>query len=117
MGHTKGIQIEAMRRALEEERDSIEQSRTASAQERSPVALDQQAVGRLSRIDAIQVQQMARATEARRKDRLRRIDGALKRIVDGSFGQCLECGEAIAPGRLALDPAAIHCIDCAGRAG
>ena len=82
-----------MRRALEKERASIEQSSAASAEERNPVALDQQTVGRLSRIDAIQVQQMAQATEARRKDRLRRIRGALKRIEDGGFGACLECGE------------------------
>ena len=114
MGRTKGVEIEAMRRALEKERASIEQSSAASAEERNPVVLDQQTVGRLSRIDAIQVQQMAQATEARRKDRLRRIRGALKRIEDGVFGACLECGEDIAPKRLALDPAATHCIDCAG---
>ncbi len=114
MGRKKGIGIEAMRRALEEERETLAQSSAATANERGPVALDHQAVGRLSRIDAIQVQQMAQATEARRKGRLQRIAGALKRIEDGSFGECRECGEEIARKRLESDPTVTLCIDCAG---
>ncbi len=114
MGRRMGVEIEAMRRALKEERDALKKSSAATAEDRNPVALDQQTVGRLSRIDAIQVQQMAQATEVRRKSRLQRIAGALERIEDGSFGACLECGEDIAPKRLALDPAVTHCIDCAG---
>ena len=38
---------------------------------------------------------------------------ALKRIEDGSYGTCTQCGEAIAEGRLEARPEAALCIDCA----
>lgn len=80
-----------------------------------PVELDQTRVGRLSRMDALQSQAMAQETERRRQQELARIDEALKRLADGEYGNCLECGEPIARKRLAFDPSAALCIDCAGR--
>ncbi|MCH8167338.1 MAG: TraR/DksA family transcriptional regulator [Proteobacteria bacterium] len=90
--------------------------RAADAQtegERAPVELDQQAVGRLSRMDALQVQAMALETSRRRAVELRRIAAALARIDEGDYGACLECGEEIAVRRLELAPAAPLCIACA----
>ena len=40
-------------------------------------------------------------------------DAALLRIDNGEYGECLNCGEDIAPKRLELDPANPVCIDCA----
>lgn len=77
------------------------------------VELDQQAVGRLSRMDALQSQAMARATAARRDAERRRLAAALKRISEGEYGYCEDCGEEIAAGRLRLDPAAAKCVECA----
>jgi len=77
------------------------------------VALDQQAIGRLSRQDALQSQAMARATHARRDIERRRLRTALARIETGEFGYCEDCGEEIAEGRLEIDPAATRCISCA----
>jgi DnaK suppressor protein len=82
-------------------------------EERAPVELDQQAVGRLSRMDALQVQAMALETSRRRRTQLRRITAALARIDEGEFGYCLECGEDIAARRIELDPATPLCINCA----
>jgi len=76
--------------------------------------LDQQSVGRLSRLDSMQVQAMAKAADARRAQEIRRIDAALGRVQSGDYGYCVACGEAIAPGRLDADPAAPRCADCAG---
>ena len=81
--------------------------------ERAPVELDQQAVGRLSRMDALQVQAMALETSRRRAVELRRIAAALARIDEGEYGYCAECGEEIALRRLELAPAAPLCIACA----
>jgi DnaK suppressor protein len=50
---------------------------------RRPVELDQQSVGRLSRMDAMQQQAMAAALEARRGARRRAITAALARMDDG----------------------------------
>jgi DnaK suppressor protein len=78
-----------------------------------PVELDQTRVGRLSRMDALQNQAMAKETERRRQQELLRIDAALERLHNGSYGECLECGELIAEKRLDLDPSALLCIECA----
>lgn len=103
----------AVREALERERSSLLAVRESSAEDRKPVELDQQMVGRLSRMDAMQVQAMAQAVEARRKGRLQRIDAALKRLDEGEFGYCLACGDEIPPKRLAVDMTLTHCVDCA----
>jgi DnaK suppressor protein len=96
--------------ALREEITSL--SHTA-AEDRKPVDLDQQSVGRLSRQDSLQVQAMAKAADARRAAELRRIDAALQRLEEGEYGYCVECGEAVDPKRLEIDPAAPRCRDCA----
>lgn len=77
------------------------------------VELDQQSVGRLSRMDALQNQAMAKAAQARRDLEARRLNAALLRIADGDYGCCEECGDEIAPGRLEFDPAATRCVSCA----
>ncbi len=43
---------------------------------------------------------------------LQMVDGALDRIRDGSFGQCISCGEEINPTRLEAVPWTRHCIEC-----
>ncbi len=84
------------------------------SQDGKPVELDQTRVGRLSRMDALQHQAMAQETERRRQQELTRIDAALVRLRNGSYGDCVECGEPIANKRLDLDPSVLYCIACAG---
>ncbi len=80
---------------------------------RAPVVLDQQSVGRLSRMDALQGQAMAKAMQSRRDGRGRAIAAALDRLQGEDFGWCSECGEFIGVGRLDLDPTTQCCVDCA----
>lgn len=99
---------------LRDELGSLSEQNDLAAEDRATVALDQQAVGRLSRMEALQRQAMAEA-QARRLDvRRGRIASALARIGDGEFGYCVECGEEIALARLDLDPTVPACICCAG---
>ncbi len=105
--------IAALRDRLLAERAALLGAEDRTAEDRAPVELDQQAVGRLSRMDALQVQAMAAAQSRRRAARLRMIDAALTRITAGEFGWCERCGEAIDTRRLELDPAAPLCLDCA----
>jgi DnaK suppressor protein len=79
------------------------------------VELDQSKVGRLSRMDAMRAQAMAKASSNRRQTMLTKITAALKRIDDGDYGFCRECEEPINPKRLEFDPTAIHCIGCASK--
>ena len=83
------------------------------AEGKRTVELDQQAVGRLSRMDAMQAQAMARATATRREARMRRINAALARLDEGEYGFCTDCGDDIARARLDIDPAVALCLSCA----
>jgi DnaK suppressor protein len=49
--------------------------------------------------------------QARR--RLREVDAAERRLGDGRYGWCEECGAAVAPARLEARPTARTCIGCA----
>ncbi len=107
------MDIADYRQRIENELTELAQASADAKDARAPVELDQQSVGRLSRMDAMQVQAMAMETERRRQDRTEALQGALKRIDAGEFGFCVQCGEEIAEKRLDLDPAVATCIDCA----
>ena len=107
------IDTNIYRELLLKKRAEIEALRRISERSRAPVKLDQTSVGRVSRIDAIQNQAMAQASEQHRQVELARIAAALARIEDGSYGICLSCGEDIAEKRLRFDPAVPTCVDCA----
>ncbi len=109
------IDAEALRARLEARLLELESEGASVAEDRKPVELDQQSVGRLSRMDSMQVQAMAQATEQRRNLEARRIRAAIARIDEGEYGLCVTCGEAISEGRLEADPMAAACIGCAGQ--
>lgn len=76
------------------------------------VELDQTAVGRLSRMDALQQQAMARASVQRLEVQRRRIAAALDRIDAGTYGLCCACGGEVEAERLRLDALVLFCVDC-----
>ena len=98
---------------IRNEMDQLKHLSETAKDSRAPVTLDQQSVGRLSRMDAMQQQSMELATEERRQHRLAALDAALGRVKSGDYGYCLKCDDKIAAGRLAVDPAVTLCIDCA----
>ncbi|MCZ0810711.1 MAG: TraR/DksA family transcriptional regulator [Pseudomonadota bacterium] len=110
MNDTSGAHYRAL---IETRLDALDREDQLGRSGQATVTLDQQAVGRLSRQDALQNQAMAKATHARRQTERKRLRAALARIDAGEFGYCDSCGEDIAPGRLELDPAATRCVDCA----
>jgi DnaK suppressor protein len=96
----KDIHAELLKRfrpRLEEELAEIDRLSAENASWSAPVELDQQSVGRVSRIDAMQMQAMSQAVQRRRVARRTLIQQALKRMEEGEFGYCTEC-EEIAPG-------------------
>ncbi len=98
---------------LQEELAALRQASDASAEHRKPVELDQQSVGRLSRMDAMQQQAMAAAVDARRSGRIRALEAAIVRTMTDEFGWCTTCGEFIGEKRLELDPTIMRCRECA----
>ena len=83
-----------------------------SRQSTEPVTLDQQAVGRVSRMDAIQQQQMAVANRDQSALLLKLVSTALLRIKSDEYGYCPQCGEPIAFARLDAQPFTPNCLDC-----
>lgn len=98
---------------LEKELRGLRNASVHTAADRRPVELDQQSVGRLSRMDAMQQQAMAAAQETRRHGRIKALEAAIRRIEAGEFGFCNDCGEFIGLPRLELDPTIMRCRDCA----
>ena len=76
------------------------------------VELDQGAVGRLSRMDSLQNQSMAKGLRERESVRLASIQGALRRLEAGTYGVCTECGSSVAAGRLFVYPESGTCTRC-----
>jgi DnaK suppressor protein len=115
MSERDDIDVAAFEEWLVQRREELHSLSARTDDARKPVALDQQSVGRLSRMDAMQLQAMAQETERRRAGELQRIEATLRRITAGEFGYCTRCGEDIPAARLALDPTASTCVDCAGK--
>ncbi|MBE0615366.1 MAG: molecular chaperone DnaK [Burkholderiales bacterium] len=77
------------------------------------VRLDQSSVGRVSRMDAMQQQAMARGLQERLATRKRKTEAALARIESGTYGRCCECQTELKAERIDADPAAVFCAACA----
>ena len=92
----------------EEVRAGMESSKEASG----VVELDT-SIGRLSRMDAMQNQQMALELRRRQEQQLQRITNALKRMDKGTYGLCGKCKEPISEGRLEVSPDVVMCVRCA----
>jgi DnaK suppressor protein len=103
----------SIRARLLARRDELARLQSTADEAVETVELDQARVGRLSRMDALQGQAMAQESLRRQQIERTRIDSALRRLDDGSYGECLFCGEPVSDGRLAADPTATLCIACA----
>ena len=95
--------------ALEKE---IQATLEASKEASGVVELDT-AIGRLSRMDAMQNQQMALELRRRQEQQLQRIANALKRMDQNRYGLCGRCKQPIAEERLEISPDVVMCVKCA----
>ena len=95
------------------ERETLAQLRS-NADSAEPPSLDEE-IGRLTRMDALQQQQMALHARRRLETQLAQIHGALARVDDGTYGGCALCHEPIPPARLELVPETPFCVTCQER--
>lgn len=108
----KPHQLVQLQNTLQEKRKLLETQLKSSDADTRPVTLDQQSVGRVSRIDAIQQQQMAIANQKQVKQILKQVELALSRMDSEEYGICLQCQETIAFARLQAQPFAGLCLGC-----
>ncbi len=113
MSQLNTLEIEGFRAKLERMRETVRADEASGQAAASPVMLNQASFGRLSRMDAIQGQNMAIETQRRREIVARDVDLALARISAGDYGVCRSCSEDIDPRRLDIDPTVSRCIACA----
>ena len=90
--------------AIEEELDNLSEDTEAISPDVS--------IGRLSRLDSMQQQQMALANKRRLEDERNRLYEAQRRITAGTYGHCLLCDQDIAQERLEYQPDAVTCVPC-----
>jgi DnaK suppressor protein len=105
-------QVEACRVLL---LDLVAQLDAQIAQHASAVAvvtLDQAAIGRVSRGDALQAQAMAQASLRGLERRRAQAQQALESVAAGSYGECRDCGDPIGIRRLSARPEAPFCLAC-----
>ena len=101
-----------LKRNIEE---AIEAQRTliASLSETSkPVAPDN-AIGRLSRMEALNDRAVSEASLNVAQTKLSRLETALGKVNQPDFGICVGCDNPIPPGRIVLMPEATRCVPCA----
>lgn len=61
---------------------------------------------------SLEMENLMNALSGMEAARLRQIEDALRRIEEGTYGYCRECGEPIEEGRLLAKPFATLCISC-----
>lgn len=77
-----------------------------------PISPDN-AIGRLTRIDAINAKSISEAGLRSAEVKLEKLKICLLKIDRPDFGVCVSCDEPIAIGRLMLIPESLMCIKCA----
>jgi DnaK suppressor protein len=77
-----------------------------------PVAPDV-AIGRISRMDAINNKSVTEAALRQAEEKLLQLRHALSKIDSPEFGICAKCSKPIPPGRILIRPESIHCVNCA----
>jgi len=107
-------QLDELRQELEREIKRLERAMRGTKQDSQPVQLDQGAVGRVSRIDAIQNQQMSASAYGRDQVRYAALINARLRMEKGVYGRCARCGKPIPYGRLLVLPESANCAACGG---
>lgn len=110
---TPALDLEAIRRDLESSRAQTHERVTQLARrpERGSALGFGKRIGdgtieAVSRLTDIGVGQSLETT-------LERVDRALAKLDDGTYGMCDDCGEPIAPARLQAFPESVLCLSCA----
>jgi DnaK suppressor protein len=105
-------QLEELERELLRQLERLERSMKVTDEALRPVELDQTAVGRLSRMDALQNQGLTQSLREREMVKLAQIGAALARMATGTYGVCTTCAAAIPFERLCVFPETPACAAC-----
>jgi len=99
---------------LEQEKDKVEKHITDLKELTQPIS-PENAIGRVSRMDAINNKSVNEAALRTAQTKLKNIYTALEKSSDPDFGSCRKCKQDIPVGRLLFMPGSAYCIKCAQR--
>ena len=105
-------QIKIVKEKVIEEIKKTEESVANYKEMTKPIAPDD-AIGRITRMDAINNKSVAEAALRKVEEKLSKLKIVLAKIDDEGFGLCLKCGKEIPIGRIMLMPQSRHCVNCA----
>lgn len=102
---------DSYRKKLQKSLEDIQEYLGKTEESAEAVSPDK-SLGRLSRMEAMQDQQLI--LEARRRKKMQKVAvlSALQRIENGQFGTCVFCGKPIASERLEVAPESSTCVSC-----
>ena len=109
MDHTQRQQLQ---HAIEQAIVSTQEDIASLKEKTQPIAPDD-AIGRLSRMEAINEKAMLEANCRSAEQRLLALKRAQHRVEEDTFGYCKTCGEAIPIPRILLMPETQFCVHCA----
>ena len=108
-------QVEELDQLLRDLHDDLDSLLFAIEQSARPVDIGQP-IGRITRIDALANQSMAKANRRNNEVRLRLVKTALAAVREGEYGYCRQCGESIGYPRLKARPETTFCLRCQSEA-
>ncbi len=100
-------------KTIQQQLRSVEEEITELEELTKPVEPDK-SLGRLSRMDAINNKAINDSALREKKKMKQKLEKALERSEQESFGRCLKCGDEIPFGRLEYMPYTTRCVKCAG---
>ncbi len=106
-------QRQELKQLLTSELATLKEELAATEGETKPAVTPDSAIGRISRVEAMQSRHIGEASARARKARIRRLEQALEMVEDDEYGYCVACEEPIPMARLKLIPEATHCVACA----
>jgi len=106
------MQEQEMRAQIEQE---IEKTKLLIVDYREltqPISPDD-AIGRVSRMDAINNKSVSDAALRQAEEKLRKLEYVLQKLGTKDFGICVKCGQPIPLGRILIKPESVYCVKCA----
>jgi RNA polymerase-binding transcription factor DksA len=106
--------LTSLREALELRLRELHTEIAAAALERrdEPDVLLQEVSDRKDQAEQRQLAEVRDEESRRDLEDARQVEAALQRLLEGRYGDCLDCGESIGLQRLQVQPAALRCIRC-----
>ena len=106
-----GLDRVEIRNKIESELQAVTEDIKNLKEQTKPIS-PENAIGRISRMDAINNKSVNEASLRESLDKLKKLEMALTKVDDADFGICIRCAQPIPIGRIMLMPHANKCVQC-----